>query len=160
MKLHQIFIYITLGIILMISSTHAKPSKTSAKAKKIQSVLANYIKQYKPLINLKAIDKKIEFKEKKHQAILQSDPISQKAFYKQFPQLESIKASLINYLLSKKFKQVKECLHFDPAGEMSAMTWKKGRRYIHYTFSYTTDPKTHDQLDQITFFTKDLCGKN
>ena len=144
----------------LLISVQAKPSKNARHIKKVNRVLAGYIKQYAPLIEIKAAEKTLEFKEKKHTSILQSKPVSQKQFIKAFPQTAGLKGSLANYLASKGFKRIKECLSFDPNSDMSGAMWKKGKTKIYYIFSYTTTPKTYDQLDQITFFKKDICGKN
>jgi hypothetical protein len=144
----------------ILFSVQAKPNKNARQIKKVNRVLAGYIKQYAPLIEVKTAAKKIEFKEKTHTSILQSKPVSQKAFIKAFPQTAGLKGSLAQYLASKGFKRIKECLSFDPNSDLSGAMWKKGGVKINYIFSYTTNPKTYDQLDQISFFTKDICGKN
>ena len=133
---------------------------SSNKAKQIQRVFKQYTQKYAPLIQWEVLQKKIDFKGKDHTSLLASKPISQKAFRDAFPQVDGLKGAFTQFLASQGFKQVKECLYFDPNGELSASMWKKGRVRIYYTFSYVTDPKTHDQLDIITFFPKDLCGKS
>lgn len=150
------------GFILMSSPVvaHAKGKKAQRQITKLNQVLKGYIQKHAPLVEWKTEAKTIDFKGKDHTSLLISKPVSQKEFREKFPQNEGFKGSFIQYLASKGFKQVKECLYFDPNGELSAGTWKKGRLYVHYVFSYTTDKKTYDQLDTISLFPKDLCGKN
>ena len=153
----------TLGLICSVSSGWAKgkrAKKAQRQIKQVQKVLSKYTQKYAPLIQWEPSSKVIDFKGKDHTSILASKPVSQKAFREAFPQVEGLKGAFIQFLASQGFKQVKECLYFDPSGELSAGMWKKGRVRLYFTFSYTSDPKTHDQQDIITFFPKDLCGKS
>ena len=152
-----------LGLLCSVSTGWAKgkiSKKTQRQVKKIQKVLSQYTQKYAPLIQWEPSQKVIDFKGKDHTSLLTSKPVSQKSFREAFPQVEGLKGAFVQFLASQGFKQVKDCLYFDPQGELSAGMWKKGRVRLYFTFSYITDPKTHDQLDIITFFPKDLCGKS
>ena len=151
------------GLMCSLSTGWAKgkvSKRTQRQVSKIQQVLMKYTQQYAPLIKWELSKKVIDFKGKDHTSILASKPVSQKRFREAFPQVEGLKGAFIQFLANQGFKQVKECLYFDPSGELSAGMWRKGRVRLYFTFSYTNDPKTHDQLDVITFFPKDLCGKS
>ena len=138
-----------------------KPSKKAQRQiNQLTKIFKKYTQQYAPLIQWEPSQKIIDFKGKDHQAILISKPVSQKAFRDTYPQIEGVKGAFAQFLATQGFKNIKECLYFDPNGELSAGIWKKGRLRIYYTFSYITDPKTHDQLDVITLFPKDLCGQS
>ena len=157
---HSGYIFLILSMVL-IYNTHAsaKPNKASKSAKKVQKVFKKYLQAHDALIQIKATDKKITFNEKSYTAILESNAVSQKKFHAKVKGSAGLKASVSDYLASQKFKRIKECLSFGSDQELTAVTWKKGRTYIHYVFSYTTEAKTYDQLDTITFFARSLCGK-